>query len=46
LDGVRRQGSTRDRPGIVTCGITGGQANRFGLPRSGTTPLAIEPLSL
>jgi xanthine dehydrogenase accessory factor len=45
IDQVRKQGITRDRPEIVTYGITADQAHRFGLPCGGTIQLAIEPLS-
>lgn len=46
IDGVRRQGITRDSPEIVTYGITADQTHRFDLPCSGTIQLAIEPLSV
>lgn len=45
IDRVRKQGITRDRPEIVTYGITADEAHRFGLPCGGTIQLAIEPLS-
>ncbi|HEV2612215.1 MAG TPA: XdhC family protein [Noviherbaspirillum sp.] len=45
IDRARKQGITRDRPEIVTYGITADEAHRFGLPCGGTIQLAIEPLS-
>ncbi|TFW09902.1 XdhC family protein [Oxalobacteraceae bacterium OM1] len=45
IDAVRRNGMQRDRPEIVTYGITAEQAHRFGLPCGGTIQLAIEPLA-
>lgn len=45
IDQVRRQGITRERPELVTYGITADEAHRFGLPCGGTIQLAVEPLS-
>ncbi|MGH8809008.1 MAG: XdhC family protein [Noviherbaspirillum sp.] len=42
---VRAHGITRQRPELVTYGITADEAHRFGLPCGGTLQLAIEPLS-
>ena len=42
---VRSHGITRDRPEVVTYGITADEAHRFGLPCGGTIELALEPLS-
>jgi xanthine dehydrogenase accessory factor len=42
---VRTEGITRQRPELVTYGITADEAHRFGLPCGGTLQLAIEPLS-
>ncbi|PLP96799.1 XdhC family protein [Cupriavidus pauculus] len=44
IDRVRREGITRTRPEIVTYGVTGDEAHRFGLPCGGTIQLAVEPL--
>jgi xanthine dehydrogenase accessory factor len=41
---VQSEGCTRQRPEIVTYGITADEAHRFGLPCGGTIQLAIEPL--
>jgi len=45
IDRVRREGIVRERPEIVTYGITADEAHRFGLPCGGTIQLVIEPLS-
>jgi len=45
IDRVRKEGITRERPEIVTYGITADEAHRFGLPCGGTIQLALEPLS-
>ncbi len=45
IEHVRKNGMTRNRPEIVSYGITADQAHRFGLPCGGTIELAIEPLS-
>ena len=42
---VRSHGITRERPEVVTYGITADEAHRFGLPCGGTIELALEPLS-
>ncbi len=42
---VRSHGITRDRPEVVTYGITADEAHRFGLPCGGTIELALEPLT-
>ncbi|GGB92025.1 XdhC family protein [Pseudoduganella buxea] len=44
IERVRREGITRERPEIVSYGITADEAHRFGLPCGGTIELAIEPL--
>lgn len=42
---VQAEGCQRQRPEIVTYGISADEAHRFGLPCGGTIQLAIEPLS-
>ncbi|MFZ6817964.1 XdhC family protein [Undibacterium sp. Ji22W] len=42
---VQAEGCQRQRPDIVTYGISADEAHRFGLPCGGTIQLAIEPLS-
>jgi xanthine dehydrogenase accessory factor len=42
---VREQGIVRNKPEIVTYGITADEAHRFGLPCGGTIQLAVEPLT-
>ena len=41
---VRTHGIVRERPEIVSYGISADEAHRFGLPCGGTIELAIEPL--
>jgi xanthine dehydrogenase accessory factor len=41
---VRDHGITRDKPEVVSYGITADEAHRFGLPCGGTIELALEPL--
>ncbi|MDB5778102.1 MAG: XdhC family protein [Polaromonas sp.] len=45
IERARREGLTRQRPDIVSYGLTAAEAHRFGLPCGGTISLAIEPLS-
>ncbi|GIZ50104.1 XdhC family protein [Noviherbaspirillum aridicola] len=45
IEHVRTQGITRERPELITYGITADEAHRFGLPCGGTIQLAVEPLS-
>ncbi|HEY8608219.1 MAG TPA: XdhC family protein [Noviherbaspirillum sp.] len=45
IERVRQNGITRDRPELVTYGITADEAHRFGLPCGGTIQLAVEPLT-
>lgn len=42
---ARSEGLQRQRPEIVTYGMTADEAHRFGLPCGGTIELALEPLS-
>ena len=44
IDHVRTHGIVRERPEIVSYGISADEAHRFGLPCGGTIELAIEPL--
>jgi xanthine dehydrogenase accessory factor len=41
---VRAHGITRDKPEVVTYGISADEAHRFGLPCGGTIQLVVEPL--
>jgi xanthine dehydrogenase accessory factor len=43
---VRAEGITRDKPELVTYGISADEAHRFGLPCGGTLQLALEPLNV
>ena len=45
IDRVRKAGMQRDKPELVTYGISAEEAHRFGLPCGGTLQLVIEPLS-
>lgn len=44
VEHVRTHGIVRERPEIVSYGISADEAHRFGLPCGGTIELAIEPL--
>ncbi len=45
IDKVRAGELARDKPGMITYGVTQEQAERFRLPCGGTLEIALEPLS-
>jgi len=44
IDKVKAQAVARDRPAVVTYGITNEEATRWGLPCGGTLELVLEPV--